>query len=137
VSPLVCAAGVVVGLGAVLACTSTQPAPVETEDVEKRDALERVSHAEDRWYRVAWGQERPASDRAAGTRRFGCVWEGLRARNVDPLPDLDCLARAMTAAAECQSAGKPARDCTRAFEQACTFSTAYLDLTKVCRADTK
>jgi hypothetical protein len=118
-------------------CTATQPAAGETDDVAKRDALARISETQDRWHRVAWGQERPASARVEEARLFECVWDGLRARDVDPLPDLECLARAMSAAADCQSAGKPVRECNGAFEQACTFSAAYLDVTKGCRADTK
>ncbi len=110
---------------------------METQDSAKRGALERISRVEDRWFRVAWGQERSADERAAGERRFECVWEGLRARDVDPLPDLECLERAMTAAAECQSAGRPIRECNVAFERACTFSPAYLDLAKVCKPDAK
>ena len=121
-----------------LGCSATPPAaPRETQDVEKREAFARISEAEDRWHRVAWGQDRPAGARVEEALLLECVWDGLRARDVDPVPDLECLARAMTAAAESQSAGKPVHECNLAFEQACTFSAAYLDLAKACRVDTK
>jgi hypothetical protein len=118
---------------AALSCSIVALACVDEDATARREVYDRVSQASDRWYRVAWGGDRPATERDAERRGFECVWSGLRARGVDPLPDFDCLVRAMTAAADCGAASRPVDQCTRAFQDACTFSSAYLDLAPACK----
>ena len=98
-------------------------------------AFERVSEASARWYRAAWEKDPPTDQQAREQRRFECVWNGLVARGVDPVPDLHCLARAMTATAECQEGGKPAGKCSHVFGETCMFSSHYEEVTASCSKD--
>jgi hypothetical protein len=106
---------------------------IDAEDAAKRELRERVWQAEARWYRAAWGEAPPDEERARMHRRFDCVWNGLRAREVDPQPDLECLARSFAAVGDCQASGKPVAECTTAFVTTCTHSAAFEELAATCK----